>query len=116
MKKLCFLLGLGSGFLLGSKAGSGPYEKIAGKARSVTSRPEVREAMGEVKGVAQDQVDAMANRVGQQASEKAGGSGRQGPAGPGTADGAGSGPRQAPFVPPGAPEQTPTRASQRLPG
>ena len=69
MRKLWFVMGLAFGFLLGSKAGPGPYQQLEAKARSVRSRPEVKEAVDTVKDTAKDQVDAVAHRVSQQVSE-----------------------------------------------
>jgi hypothetical protein len=45
MKKLVFLIDVGVGFLLGSKAGTGPYRELETKVRSITNRPEVRDAV-----------------------------------------------------------------------
>ena len=92
MKKLRFLLILGVGFLLGSKAGSGPYEQLEAKVRALGSRAEVQDALGKVKTAAQDQVDTAAHRVGQEVSDRAGnaeGSGSE------SSRGAASGARQA---------------------
>jgi len=65
MKKLLFPLGVGFGFILGSKAGPRPYEQLEAKARSVTSRPKVQETKAKVKRAAGDKVDEVTNRVGQ---------------------------------------------------
>jgi hypothetical protein len=45
MKKLAFVLGLGVGFILGSKAGPEAYEQLEGKVRSLRHRPEVESAV-----------------------------------------------------------------------
>ena len=44
MKKLAFLIGVGVGFLLGSKTGTGPYQELEERVRSIANRPEVRDA------------------------------------------------------------------------
>ncbi len=44
MKKLLLLLGIGLGFVLGSRAGRAPYERLEGKARDLAGRPEVTDA------------------------------------------------------------------------
>jgi hypothetical protein len=63
MKKLLFLLGLGIGFLIGSRAGSGPYEQLETKVRSVANRPEVQEVVENAKVAADEQVQQAANVV-----------------------------------------------------
>jgi hypothetical protein len=66
MKKMSFLLGLGAGFLLGSRAGPGPYEQVEARIRSVGSRPEVQDTMDTVKGAVQERVEDVADRVAEQ--------------------------------------------------
>lgn len=63
MKKLAFLIGVGVGFLLGSKVGTGPYEHLETKVRSITNRPEVRDAVEATKEAATDQVTQVASKV-----------------------------------------------------
>jgi hypothetical protein len=63
MKKLAFLIGLGIGFVLGSKAGTGPYEELEHKVRSLRQRPEVEGAVERAKGVASDQVTGVVDKV-----------------------------------------------------
>ena len=63
MKKLAFLIGVGIGFLLGSKTGTGPYEQLETKVRSITNRPEVRDAVETTKEAAVHQVTETANRI-----------------------------------------------------
>jgi hypothetical protein len=41
MKKWILLFGIAVGFVLGSRAGRGPYKQIEGKVREVGARPEV---------------------------------------------------------------------------
>ena len=72
MKKLWFLVGLGVGFVLGSKAGPGPYKQVEAKVRSVTCRPEVRGTVDDLRGAVQDWVDAVPNRAGDEISATAG--------------------------------------------
>jgi hypothetical protein len=64
MKKVWFLVGLGMGFVLGSKAGSGPYEHAEAKVRSVISRPDTQDAADDLQDAVQDWVDAVPNRAG----------------------------------------------------
>ncbi len=63
MKKMAFLMGLGIGFVLGSKAGRGPYEELEHKVRSLRQRPEVEDAVVRAKGVANDQVTGVVDKV-----------------------------------------------------
>jgi hypothetical protein len=63
MKRLWFLVGAGIGFVLGSRAGPGPYERLEAKVRSVTSRPEVEDATARMKVAAQEQVGGAVDRV-----------------------------------------------------
>lgn len=65
MKRRWFLVGAGVGFVLGSKTGTGPYEHLQTKVRSVTAQPEVEDVTAKVKAAAHDQVDEVANRVAQ---------------------------------------------------
>jgi hypothetical protein len=55
MKKLVFLIGVAVGFLLGSKAGTGPYEELETKVRTIMGRPEVREIVETTKEAAKEQ-------------------------------------------------------------
>jgi hypothetical protein len=52
MKEFMLLVGAGIGFVAGSRAGNGPYKKLASKARKVAKRPEVQDAVGRVKSTA----------------------------------------------------------------
>ena len=63
MKKLLFVIGLGIGFLLGSRAGTGPYQELEQKVRELRHRPEVEEAVGRAKEAASEQVTEVAERV-----------------------------------------------------
>ena len=67
MKKLSFLLGLGVGFLVGSRAGSGPYQQLEEKVRFVARRPEVRDVVDKTKEAAHNQaaeaVDNVADKL-----------------------------------------------------
>jgi hypothetical protein len=69
MKKLVFLLGLGVGFILGSRAGSGPYEQREARARSVSSRPHVQEVVTTARSAASDRIDNMVHAVAEQIPE-----------------------------------------------
>jgi hypothetical protein len=51
--KATFLVGFGTGYVLGSKAGRQRYEQIMKSFRQFTGRPEVQEAAGLVEGKAE---------------------------------------------------------------
>jgi predicted Fe-Mo cluster-binding NifX family protein len=63
VKKLSFLIGLGVGFLLGSKAGTGPYQELETKVRSIANRPDVREAVETTKEAAVQQATDVVSKV-----------------------------------------------------
>jgi hypothetical protein len=63
MKKLFFLTAAGIGFVLGSKAGTGPYEQLERQLRKVTGRPEVQGAVGQAKDAATGKIDDLAHKV-----------------------------------------------------
>lgn len=68
MKKLSFLLGLGIGFLLGSRAGSRPYQQLEAKVRSAARRPEVQDAVGKTKEAVHNHVTEAVDNVGDKLS------------------------------------------------
>ena len=63
MKKLAFLIGLGVGFLLGSKTGTGPYQELEARVRSIANRPEVRDTVETTKDAAGEQVREAVSKV-----------------------------------------------------
>jgi len=63
MKKLVFLIGVGVGFLLGSKAGTGSYEQLETKVRSIANRPDVRDAVQTTKEAAVQPVTEAVSQV-----------------------------------------------------
>jgi len=63
MKKLAFVVGLGIGFLLGSRAGSGPYQGLEEKVRSLRARPDVDDAVERTKAVASERVTEAVEKV-----------------------------------------------------
>lgn len=52
MKKLLFLTAIGIGFILGSRAGRGPYEKLEARVQDFLGRPEVHDRFDTAKGAA----------------------------------------------------------------
>jgi hypothetical protein len=70
MKKVAFMLGLGVGFLLGSRAGRGPYEGLEEKVRSFRERPEVDDTVARAKQAAGGQVADAVDKVSEKVNEK----------------------------------------------
>jgi len=54
VKKVSFLLGFGVGFLVGSRAGSGPYQQLEAKVRTAARRPEVVDMVEKTKQAARN--------------------------------------------------------------
>ena len=71
MKKWILLFGIALGFVLGSKAGRGPYKQIEGKVREVGARPEVQRAIKTVTRRAQEQLGDVASTVHDRVSDAA---------------------------------------------
>jgi hypothetical protein len=63
MKKLPLILVFAAGFLLGSRAGTEPYEEVESKIRNVVGKPKVQEVVDKVKDVAQGQADSAMHRI-----------------------------------------------------
>ena len=57
MKKFLFILGIGLGFVLGSRAGTKPYEQLRAKVGRVAADPAVQETVAQVKGMARDTME-----------------------------------------------------------
>ncbi len=63
MRKTTFLLGAGIGFILGSRSGRDPYERLDSKIREITRRSDVQGKVEQLKDVAKDQAAAAAQKV-----------------------------------------------------
>jgi hypothetical protein len=63
MKKLLLLAGAAIGFVLGSRAGRGPYNRLERKAREVGKRPEVKHAVESVTQSVQENMNGLADKV-----------------------------------------------------
>ena len=57
--KLKFLVGLGAGYVLGSRQGREQYDKIVAKAQSLWGNPKVQDAAEKVQHVAEEKVGGM---------------------------------------------------------
>jgi RNA polymerase-binding transcription factor DksA len=58
MKKFTFLLGLATGFVLGSRTGRGPYEQLESAVRQAVNQPKVQETLQSVADSAESVRDA----------------------------------------------------------
>jgi len=76
MKKLMFLflLGVGAGFVLGSRAGRAPCEQLDAKIRRVAGRPDVRNAALQARAAAQQTAQQIVGKVSDSPSAVKGGS------------------------------------------
>ncbi len=86
MKKWILLFGVAVGFVLGSRAGRGPYKQIEGKVREVGARPEVQKAIktvtrraheqtGDIASTVHDRVSDVADKIGEKLPTSVGSNG-----------------------------------------
>ncbi|HIY25074.1 MAG TPA: hypothetical protein H9837_12385 [Candidatus Brachybacterium merdigallinarum] len=71
MKKFLFLAGLAIGFVLGSRAGRGPYDSLEQAARQVAEDPEVQRRAGQARETAEKAAHDAAATVKEKAPEVA---------------------------------------------
>ena len=64
MRKMTFALGMGVGYVLGTRSGRTRYDQMVTKAREVADRPEVRTVAGKVTGAVQEKVTQAQSKVG----------------------------------------------------
>ena len=64
MRKITFALGLGVGYVLGTRSGRSRYDQIVTKAKEVADRPDVRTVAGKVTATVQETVAAAQSKVG----------------------------------------------------
>jgi hypothetical protein len=57
MRKITFAVGFASGFVLGSRAGHGPYDWLDAKAREVLGRPETQAKLEHAKATVVKKVE-----------------------------------------------------------
>lgn len=63
MSKIALLVVGGAGYLLGSRAGRGHYEKFAAQARRLMEDPRVKKGAAQAKRTVKDTVDDIADSV-----------------------------------------------------
>lgn len=71
MRKLWFFAGATIGFVLGSRSGTGFYNSLQARRRSLTARPEVRDVLDEAASSAHDQAQHLAEVVNERVSDVA---------------------------------------------
>ncbi len=69
MMKFWFLLGLGLGYVLGTRAGRQRYEQLHRSWRQIRDNPAVQEAAGLVQARAENAVGAVKSRIGSETSD-----------------------------------------------
>jgi hypothetical protein len=83
VKKLWLLVGAAVGYILGSRSGRGPYERLESKARKVAGRPDVKRSVDAASdkasdltetavGAASDKVSDLKDRVSSKIPDDAG--------------------------------------------
>jgi hypothetical protein len=65
MKKLLLLVGVGVGFILGSRAGKEPYQRLENTLRELSGRPEVKQAVD----AASEKMEDLADKAGAKVSD-----------------------------------------------
>jgi hypothetical protein len=63
MKKIALLVGIGIGFVLGSKAGDAPYKQLEAKVHDLMGRPEVKDAVEQVKSTTKEQAGTIIDKL-----------------------------------------------------
>jgi hypothetical protein len=69
MKRFLLAVGAAIGFVLGSRAGRGPYEQIEAKVKDLTGRSSVRGAVSSIEEAVQSVSDAATMTIGQKVDE-----------------------------------------------
>jgi len=73
--KLKWLVGFGTGYVLGARAGRERYDQIAGKAQELWSDPRVQEKTGQAQQIVKEKADQAQQAVKGKVSDKASGNG-----------------------------------------
>lgn len=61
--RISFLVGIGVGFVLGSRAGTGPYQQLEANVRKVLGQPAVQNTMNQVRDTAQQKANETAGKI-----------------------------------------------------
>lgn len=64
MSKLTLLVGLGAGYVLGTRAGRERYDQMKGKAQQLWHDPRTQEKMHQVRDAAQHKMEDAQHKVG----------------------------------------------------
>ena len=68
--KLSFLVGLGAGYVLGTRSGRERYEQIAGKAQELWRDPRVQEKAGQAQQLVKEKAGDAGSMVAHKVAEK----------------------------------------------
>lgn len=71
VSKLSFLAGLGTGYVLGARAGCERYNQLTSKARDLWQDPAVQDKVGQAQQAAKEQAQEAQHAVTEKAKEKA---------------------------------------------
>lgn len=73
--KMSFLIGLGAGYVLGTRSGRERYEQIAGKAQELWRDPRVQEKAGQAQQLVKEKASDVGERVSEKVTERIGSAG-----------------------------------------
>jgi hypothetical protein len=71
MKKFLLAVGVAIGFVLGSRAGRGPYEQLEAKVKDLTGRSSVQDAVSAIEDAMQSVSDKATKTIGEKVDEAA---------------------------------------------
>jgi hypothetical protein len=70
MKKFLLLIGVGIGFVAGSKAGTGPYKRLEGTIRELSRRPEVKRSIDAASDKVSEKVEEVQDTISSKVNSK----------------------------------------------
>jgi hypothetical protein len=71
MKRFLIVVGAAIGFVLGSRAGRGPYERVQAKVKGLTGRSSIQDAVTSAKDGVQSVSDVATSSIGDKVDEAA---------------------------------------------